>query len=67
MSVAMPKGSVDVPPPILAEKFSLERAFSATPLTIAGALLVLLAGVGGVAWFAWTRGGTGAGAARCRV
>lgn len=56
VSVAMPKGSVNVPPPILAEKFSLERAFSATPLTIAGALLVLLAGLGGVGWFAWTRG-----------
>jgi hypothetical protein len=56
VSVAMPKGSVDVPPPILAEKFSVERAFSFTPATITGAVLVLLAGIGGVAWFAWTRG-----------
>ena len=56
VAVAMPKGSVDVPPPILAEKFSLERAFSFTPLTVGGALAVLLAGLAGVGWFAWTRG-----------
>ncbi len=56
VAVALPQGSVDVPPPILAEKFSLERAFSATPWTIGGAVAVLLAGLGGVGWFAWTRG-----------
>jgi uncharacterized protein (TIGR04222 family) len=56
VAVALPKGSVTVPPPILAEKFSLESAFSFPPLTVGGAVLLLLAGLGGVAWFAWTRG-----------
>lgn len=56
VALALPVGSVTVPPPILAEKFSVERAFSATPWTVGGAILVLLAGLGGVGWFAWTRG-----------
>ena len=54
--LALPKGSVDVPPPILAEKFSLQTAFAANPWTIGGAVAVLLVGLGGVGWFAWTRG-----------
>ncbi len=56
VAVAFPKGSVTVPPPMLVERFSVERAFAVTRWTIGGALAVLIVGLGGVGWFAWTRG-----------
>src|SRR5262249_35091441 len=46
--VGMPKGSVDVPPPILDEKWTPGRAFSATPATVgvsAGLMVVAIAGL----------------------
>jgi len=54
--VALPKGAVPEPNPILKERWNIARAFSATPvtLTLSGALLVLL--IVGVGWFLWTRG-----------
>jgi uncharacterized membrane protein YgcG len=51
--VAFPRDAVPRPAPILEERWSLSRAFSATPLTlgIAGALLaLLLAGLGYLLW-----------------
>jgi uncharacterized membrane protein YgcG len=46
--VAMPKGSVTVPPPILDERWALDRAFSMTPATVGTSvalLAVILVGV----------------------
>lgn len=56
VAVAFPKGTVTVPPPILEERFSAVQAFAVTRWTIGSALAVLLLGVGGVGWFALTRG-----------
>jgi len=54
--VALPKGTVAIQPPILEQRWSLDRAFdaSAPKLGAAGALLVV--GIGGFGWLAWTRG-----------
>jgi len=54
--VALPKGAVPDPDPILKERWNFARAFSATPitLTVSGAFLVLL--MVGVVRFLWTRG-----------
>lgn len=54
--VALPKGAVDVPAPLLVERTSLARSFSLTPATISLALLVLVLAVGGVLRLAWTQG-----------
>jgi uncharacterized membrane protein YgcG len=51
--VGFPRGTVPPPTPILEERWSLARAFSATPMTlgVGGALLaLLLAGVGYLLW-----------------
>ena len=57
MSVAMPEGFGRRSRRRSSPRSSAWSARSpSTPLTIAGALLVLLAGLGGVGWFAWTRG-----------
>ncbi len=40
--VGIPTGVVNPPAPILDERFSLARAFRATPFTVAGALTILL-------------------------
>jgi hypothetical protein len=56
VAISMPKGAVTVPPPVLEERWSLQRAFTADAphLTIAGLLLLL--GVGGVGFVAYRRG-----------
>jgi hypothetical protein len=54
--LALPVGAVDVKPPILEERWSLERAFSLTPWTIGLALLALVVSVGSVTRLLWMRG-----------
>jgi uncharacterized protein (TIGR04222 family) len=54
--VAMPKGAVPEPRPILEERWSVERAFSANPRTVT-ASLALLALLGGVLFRMWSREG----------
>jgi uncharacterized membrane protein YgcG len=54
--VGMPPGSVTVPPPVLQERWSLQRAFSLTAATIGTALALLLAGGVGVGFLAYRRG-----------
>jgi hypothetical protein len=43
----LPQGSVDVAPPVLVERWTPQRAFSLTPLTVG--LAAVLAGLGGLA------------------
>ncbi len=54
--VGIAKGAVDVPPPILDERWDPARAFALTPVSggAAGAIAVL--GVAGFGYLAWTRG-----------
>jgi hypothetical protein len=54
--LALPLDAVEVGPPILEERWSLQRAFSLTPWTIGLALLVLVGGVGAVLRLLWQRG-----------
>ncbi|HYN75046.1 MAG TPA: DUF2207 domain-containing protein [Candidatus Limnocylindria bacterium] len=56
--VGAPLDSVDAgaAEPILDERFSVTRAFAITPATVAGALTVLVLGVGGVLLLVWQRG-----------
>ncbi|HVE98729.1 MAG TPA: DUF2207 domain-containing protein [Mycobacteriales bacterium] len=54
--VAIPRGAVDRPGPVLAERFSLDRAFARSPIAIALALIVLVAGLLVVARLAWRTG-----------
>ncbi len=56
VAISMPKGAVTVPPPVLEERWSLQRAFTADipHLSIAG--LLLLFGIGGVGFVAYRRG-----------
>jgi uncharacterized membrane protein YgcG len=54
--VGFTKGAVPEPVPVLDEKWSASRAFSATPATVATTLALLAAVVAGVAGLAW-RGG----------
>ena len=42
--------------PILDERFSITRAFSVTPATVAASLGVLLLGLGGIAALLWSKG-----------
>ncbi|MGB9376144.1 MAG: DUF2207 domain-containing protein [Mycobacteriales bacterium] len=53
--VAVPAGSVPAKP-ILKERFSLARAFAATPATLGGLGAILLLLGGGVGWLLWSRG-----------
>ena len=48
--VAMPKGAVDVPPPVYEQRWSLQRAFSVTPATIGAAVAALALAGAGVIW-----------------
>jgi uncharacterized membrane protein len=56
VAVALPKGSVAVPPPILVRRFSLAHAFAVTHWTLAAAFGVLAVGLFGIGYFVWTRG-----------
>ena len=56
VAVALPEGSVTVPPPILVERFSVVRAFAVNRWTLGGALAVLGTALFGIGYFAWTRG-----------
>lgn len=54
--LALPLDAVEVGPPILEERWSLQRAFSLTPWTIGAAALLLLAALGAVLRLLWMRG-----------
>ncbi len=54
--VSLPKGAVAPPTPVLEERWSLDRAFSRTPMTIGLSGLLFLFIVGGFAWLLWSRG-----------
>jgi uncharacterized protein (TIGR04222 family) len=54
--VGVEKGAVDVPPPILEERWSLTSAFALTPISGAGAGGIAILGIAGFAYLAWTRG-----------
>jgi len=53
---ALPPGTVTNALPILEERWSLQRAFSVTPLTLVAALALVVAVVAGFSRFAWRRG-----------
>ena len=54
--VAFAKGAVPPPAPVLDERWSLTRAFSVTPATAGGSLLLLAVVVFGVVRLAWRTG-----------
>jgi uncharacterized protein (TIGR04222 family) len=55
--VAIPKGTiVPTPTPRLIERWSLDRAFSRTPLAVGGSAGLFVLMVGGVILLVWTRG-----------
>ena len=54
--VALPPGSVASTQPILEERWSLDRAFDRTPLTVGGSGALLAVALGGVGVVAWRRG-----------
>jgi uncharacterized membrane protein len=54
--VALPKGTVASTAPILDERWSLDKAFSRTPVTVAGGVLLLGLVVGGLGTVMWRRG-----------
>jgi uncharacterized membrane protein YgcG len=54
--VALPKGTVPEPQPILEERWSAERAFSVNAGTMSASLAVFLVGAGMIAWQWWRTG-----------
>jgi uncharacterized membrane protein YgcG len=54
--VGLPKGIVAEPAPILTERWTLGRAFTATPLTVGGSFLLLALVVGGFGRMVWRTG-----------
>lgn len=54
--VALPPGTVASTEPILEERWSLDRAFERTPLTVGGSAGLLAVVLGGVGVLAWRRG-----------
>jgi uncharacterized membrane protein YgcG len=54
--VALPSGSVAVPPPILEARWSFQRAFSLTPFTIGTFAVLLVGGIGTVVRLLWIHG-----------
>ena len=54
--VAIPKGVVPAPAPILEERWSLARAYRADPPRVGGALALLVVVVAGLAWLGWRKG-----------
>jgi uncharacterized membrane protein YgcG len=53
---ALPPGTVTNALPILEQRWSLQRAFSVTPLTLVASLALLVAVLAGFSRFAWRRG-----------
>jgi uncharacterized membrane protein YgcG len=56
VAVALPKGTVAVGQPILEERWSIHKAFVADAGHLGAAAGLLLLGIGGFAYLAWTRG-----------
>lgn len=54
--VGLPKGAVPEPEPLLEERWSLGRAYAATPATLGGTAVLGLAAIGGVIALVWGRG-----------
>lgn len=54
--VGLPTGSVVVPPPVLRERWSVDRAFARTPATAGGLAAALLVVFGGLGLLVWRRG-----------
>jgi uncharacterized membrane protein YgcG len=54
--VGLPKGVVPEPPPILDDRWSVGRAFSITPASVGGFVVLLIAAVGGFGVLAWRTG-----------
>lgn len=54
--VGLPKGAVPEPEPVLEERWSLGRAYAATPATLGGTAVLGLAAIGGVIALVWGRG-----------
>jgi len=54
--VALPSGTVTSTAPILDERWSLDKAFARTPLTLGGGLGLLVLVVGAFGWLAWRQG-----------
>jgi uncharacterized membrane protein YgcG len=54
--VALPKGAVGSTAPVLEEHWSLDNAFSRTPLTVGGGMALLVLVVGGLGVTMWRRG-----------
>ncbi|HLA92004.1 MAG TPA: DUF2207 domain-containing protein [Actinomycetota bacterium] len=54
--VALPPGTVASTAPILDERWSLDRAFARTRVTVGGGLGLLVFVIGGFAWLAWRAG-----------
>ncbi len=54
--VGLPKGIVAEPAPLLTERWTLARAFTATPLTVGGSLLLAALVVGGFGRMVWRTG-----------
>ena len=55
-SIALPPGTVESTAPILDERFSLDKAFSRTPVTVGGGMGLLVLVVGGLGFVMWRRG-----------
>jgi uncharacterized membrane protein YgcG len=53
---ALPPGAVESTAPILDERWSLDKAFSRTPLTVGGGIALLVLMVGGLGVTIWRRG-----------
>ncbi|HET9722213.1 MAG TPA: DUF2207 domain-containing protein [Actinomycetota bacterium] len=56
VAVALPPGTVASTAPILDERWSLDRAFERTPITIGGSAALAAVLLGGVGVLAWRRG-----------
>ena len=54
--VSLPLGAVDVQPPILEAQWTLQRAFSLTPFTIAAMTVLLIGALGTVIRLLWVHG-----------
>ena len=54
--VGLPKGAVAEPAPVLEERWTLGRAFEATPATLGATGVLAMAALGGVAALVWRRG-----------